>query len=276
MGIRWNLPGRVYLAGAGPGSAKLLTVRAAEVLQRADVVFHDDLVSEDVLGTIPSRTAVFNVGKRCGSKKVTQEEIHRRMISAAREGRNVVRLKGGDPLIFARIQEEIDALREAGIEFEIVPGVTAATAAAAGAEMPLTERSTASKLIFASNHRCAGNGARLWGEGALSDATLVIYMPGRNLATLKEDLCASGLCGGTPCLLVSQASGAKQRLVRTQLRDLGQFDALPAPSLVIVGDVVLGARAAEEVTRADALEVIFAGEQDKVAAREPDDIAVND
>ena len=94
MGIRWNLPGRVYLAGAGPGSAKLLTVRAAEVLQRADVVFHDDLVSEDVLGTIPSRTAVFNVGKRCGSKKVTQEEIHRRMISAAREGRNVVRLKG--------------------------------------------------------------------------------------------------------------------------------------------------------------------------------------
>jgi siroheme synthase len=130
VAIPFVLPGRAYLVGAGPGSAKLLTLRALEVLRTADVVFHDDLVCSDVIDVIPSRTAVHNVGKRCGFKQTTQDEIHHRMISAARSGQTVVCLKGGDPLIFGRSGEEIRALREAGVEFEIVPGVTPATVAA--------------------------------------------------------------------------------------------------------------------------------------------------
>lgn len=276
MGIQWNLPGKVYLVGAGPGSAKLLTVRAVEALRSADVVFHDDLVSKDVLRVIPSRTAVFNVGKRCGSKKATQEEIHRRMVSGARSGQNVVRLKGGDPLIFARAQEEILALREAGIEFEIVPGVTAATAAAAAAEMPLTDRGLGSRLIFVSNHRCAEKVGRKWHDGELSDATLVIYMPGRDLVALREELREGGVSCDTPCLVVSEATGATQRLVRTRLRDLGQVDTLPAPSLVIAGEVASAARGAEEVMSKGMMKMIFPEQQGEAAAHEADDIAVND
>src|SRR5215475_553906 len=133
MTAPYTLPGKVYLTGAGPGSSKLLTLRALEVLRTADVVFHDDLVSEEVLAVIPSHIAVHSVGKRCALKKTSQEEIQRRIIAAARSGQSVVRLKGGDPLVFGRAHEEITALREAGIDFEIVPGITAAAAAAAAA-----------------------------------------------------------------------------------------------------------------------------------------------
>ena len=173
MAKRYTLPGKVYLAGAGPGSAKLLTLQALEALRTADVVLHDDLVSEDVLAQVPPRVALFNVGKRCGAKKVTQEEIHRRMISAARNGQTVVRLKGGDPLIFARTRDEIDALREAGVDFEIIPGITAATAAAAVAQIPLTDRKHASKLVLLTNHYGPERDAREWHSGLTDDATLV-------------------------------------------------------------------------------------------------------
>ena len=140
MRNQFTLPGKVYLVGAGPGSAGLLTLRALEVLKMADVVLHDDLVSDDVLALIPAQISVHSVGKRCGMKRHSQEEINRRMIAAARSGQAVVRLKGGDPLVFGRTQEEIAALRDANIAFEIVPGITAATAAAASAQIPLTER----------------------------------------------------------------------------------------------------------------------------------------
>src|SRR5215470_5210809 len=139
MGSQFSLPGKVYLTGAGPGSSSLLTVRALEVLRSADIVFHDDLVSEEVLSVIPPHVSVHSVGKRCGLGKVSQEQIHDLMIAEARKGRIVVRLKGGDPLVFGRTQEEIFALRNAGVAFEIIPGITAATAAAAAAQIPLTE-----------------------------------------------------------------------------------------------------------------------------------------
>src|SRR5215475_15633251 len=152
MGLQFSLPGKVYLTGAGPGSASLLTLRALEALRFADVVFHDDLVSEDVLSVIPPHVAIHSVGKRCGLKKVSQEQIHELVIAEARKGHSVVRLKGGDPLVFGRTHEEISALREANIPFEIIPGITAVTAAAAAAQIPLTERLVASKLVFLSNH----------------------------------------------------------------------------------------------------------------------------
>jgi len=245
MAAQFVLPGKVYLVGAGPGSAKMLTLRAAELLRQADVVLHDDLVSAEVLALIPAHTAVHNVGKRCGFKRATQEEIQRRMIAAAQAGQSVVRLKGGDPLIFGRTGEEIRALRENGIEFEIVPGITAATAAAAAAQIPLTDRDCASKLVIVTNHPSPEKDSRDWHRSISRDATLVFYMPGGNFAPLREELRASGLDLDTPCLLVSRASQAGQTMLRTSLRWLAETEAIPAPAVLIVGAAVAGANAEE-------------------------------
>jgi uroporphyrin-III C-methyltransferase len=243
--MKYSLPGKVYLAGAGPGSAKLLTVRALEVLREADLVLHDDLVSADVLACIPARTAVQTVGKRCGQKKTTQGEINRRMIRAARGGKTVVRLKGGDPLIFGRTHEEIAALRQAGIAFEIIPGITAAAAAAAAAQIPLTERNAASKLVFVSNHPSTDKLRRDWHTSVTRDATVVFYMPGSDFTALIAELAASGLGEHAPCLLVSNAARPEQRMLRTTLGALERVPAGAAPSLLIVGSAVAEARAEE-------------------------------
>ena len=276
VAIPFLLPGRVYLVGAGPGSAKLLTLRALEVLRTADVVFHDDLVSSDVIDVIPARTAVHNVGKRCGFKKTTQDEIHRRMISAARSGQTVVRLKGGDPLIFGRSGEEIRALREAGIGFEIVPGVTAATAAAAVAEIALTDRQHSSKLIFASNHRCAEREPSSWSESLASDATLVFYMPGKDFAPLCSELATGGLDEDTPCLLVSQAARPEQAMLRTSLRKLAALPSLPAPAILIIGAAVAEANAPQLAANAVVSEALKAFDENetRIALDEPNELSV--
>lgn len=252
----FTIPGKVYLIGAGPGSRDLLTVRAAEVLSRADVVLHDDLVSSEVLELLPARTAVYNVGKRCGLKNISQEEIHLRMVEAARHGLTVIRLKGGDPLIFGRIQDEICALRKAGIAFEIIPGVTAASAAAAAAEIALTDRSVASKLVFVSNHRCAQKEYSAWHPGAASDATLVFYMPGKRLDLLAAELTGAGLPAETPCLLISKVARAAQQLHRTSLHRLTSAVDLPAPALVIVGALAADAHASDSIRLAPAAETL--------------------
>ncbi|HJZ65468.1 MAG TPA: uroporphyrinogen-III C-methyltransferase [Candidatus Acidoferrum sp.] len=252
MGLQFSLPGKVYLTGAGPGSASLLTLRALEALRFADVVFHDDLVSEDVLSVIPPHVAVHSVGKRCGLKRVSQEQIHNRMIAEARKGRIVVRLKGGDPLIFGRIQEEISALREAGVAFEIIPGITAATAAAAAAQIPLTERVGASKLVFLSNHCCAEKTNTQLEENLAQDSTLVFYMPGSNLGDLSERLLRNGLSKELPCLLVSNVARGAQRLIRADLRSLSSLAAQASPSLLIVGATVTTAEADEFLLQEDA------------------------
>ncbi len=238
MPRNFSLPGKVYLIGAGPGRADLLTLRAFEILRRADVVLHDDLVFSEVLQVIPASAVVLNVGKRCGQKKITQEQIHERMIAEARQGRTVVRLKGGDPLIFGRAQDEMQALRQAEIEFEVVPGITAALAAAAAAQIPLTERRSASKLLFVSNHQCDEKVLRNWRSNVVSDTTLVFYMPGREFSELVEDLRGGGLAPDTPCLLVSNATLPQQELIRTTLSELSATLAPPTPSLLIVGSMV--------------------------------------
>jgi uroporphyrin-III C-methyltransferase len=232
-----NKAGKVYLVGAGPGDPALLTIQALRLLQTADVVFHDDLVSPEILALIPSETHVESVGKRCGHASISQQQIHSLMINAAKEGWRVVRLKSGDPLIFGRAGEELDALREAGIECEIVPGISAAVGAAARAGIPLTDRRLASKLLFLSNHQCEGKHLLDW-QGAVSeDTTALIYMPGADYEELAAKLCADGLRPEMPCLIVSRATTREQRVHATTLANLAEAPHYPAPVLLIVGSV---------------------------------------
>jgi len=230
------MKGKVYLMGAGPGDPDLLTVKALRVLRAAEVVLHDDLVSSKILDLIPASTQVRNVGKRCGQAAISQEKIHSLLISAAREGRQVVRLKGGDPLLFGRVGEEMEALSLAGIDFEVVPGVTSAMGAAAAAKIPLTDRRFASKLVFVSNH-AAGDTPAVWDDVISQDATHVVYMPGADYSEIAARLSAGGLNGRTPCLVVANATQAEQQIHRTTLHQLALEPRLPAPALLIIGEV---------------------------------------
>ena len=230
------MKGKVYLMGAGPGDPDLLTVQAVRILRSAEVVLHDHLVAPAILNLIPAWTQVRSVGKRCGSAGISQEQIHSLLISAAREGHQVVRLKGGDPLLFGRVGEEMEALSRAGVDFEVVPGVTSAMGAAAAAKIPLTDRRFASKLVFMSNHS-AGQTNTNWEDVTSPDATHVVYMPGPNYAEIAAKLSAGGLDGRTPCLIVTRATQAEQQIRRTTLRELASERSLPAPALLIVGEV---------------------------------------
>jgi uroporphyrin-III C-methyltransferase len=222
--------------GAGPGNPELLTVRATQVLKGAEVVLHDHLVAREILDLIPAWTQVRSVGKRCGQAGISQEQIHALLIAAAREGKQVVRLKGGDPLLFGRVGEEMEALACAGVEFEVIPGVTSAMGAAAAAKIPLTDRRHASKLIFLSHHT-AGNVSPEWDDVALKDATYAVYMPGKNYGEIATKLLEGGLDAATPCVIVANATLAEQQVHRTTLEELALEERLPAPSLLIIGEV---------------------------------------
>src|ERR1700719_595201 len=182
------MTGNVYLIGAGPGDPELLTLKAARLLKQADVVLHDDLVDAEILRLAPAHTQIRNVGKRCGKKNISQEEINFLMINLAESGLQVVRLKGGDPLIFGRIAEEIAALRKANIEFEIVPGITAALGAASAAQLPLTHRQFAHALVFLAGQTASGVDATNWRALVSLGATVVIYMPGHHYSEIAHKL----------------------------------------------------------------------------------------
>jgi uroporphyrin-III C-methyltransferase len=228
--------GKVYLMGAGPGNPDLLTVQAVQILKTAEVVLHDHLVAQEILDLIPAWTQVRNVGKRCGQAGISQEQIHALLIAAAREGKQVVRLKGGDPLLFGRVGEEMEALARAGVEFEVIPGVTSAMGAAAAAKIALTDRRYASKLIFLSHHT-AGNVSPEWDDVTLKDATYAVYMPGKNYGEIAAKLMEGGLRAATPCVIVANATQVKQQIHRTTLQELALEERLPAPSLLIIGEV---------------------------------------
>ena len=193
-------PGTVYLVGAGPGDPSLLTLRALKLLQTADVILPDDLVSDAILDLASPSAHVIPVGKRCGQPRITQAGIHELMLLHAREHRSVLRLKSGDPLIFGRASEEMAALTAAGIPFEVVPGITAAFAVAADLKTPLTDRTSASKLILATAHHAAGKLtlSPSWSGAFPDESTLVIYMPGRDFAALAASLIESGIAPATP------------------------------------------------------------------------------
>ena len=253
------MKGKVYLVGAGPGDPELLTLKALRLLRTAEAVLYDDLVTPEILALIPATAQLHNVGKRAGTKKISQEEINFFMIALAESGLNVVRLKSGDPLIFGRAGEEIEALRRAGIAYEIVPGVTSAFGAAASMEIPLTHRHVSSALVFITAHQAAESDPADWSKLAASGATLVIYMPGKNYGALAEKLIATGLTSDTPCAIVSRATTSHQQTHQTAISNLHSAPQLPAPTLLVVGEVVGLARA--DLSRSLSLEPISSGPQ---------------
>jgi uroporphyrin-III C-methyltransferase len=227
--------GKVFLVGAGPGDPELLTVKAVRLLNAADVVLHDALVSPAILDTIRKQATVIDIGKRCGRKLLTQDEINSLLVQHARSSDVVIRLKGGDPSVFGRSGEEIAALTAADVEFEIVPGITTALAAAASAKISLTDRRFASSLTLMTAHRGSGEHAVEWNRLVNSGSTIAIYMPGSDYRELSIQLRSAGLAADTPCVVVSNAALPQEQKLYTSLERLPQHAALPAPVFLIVG-----------------------------------------
>jgi uroporphyrin-III C-methyltransferase len=246
------MKGKVYLVGAGPGDPELLTLKALRLLRSAEAVLHDDLVSAEIMKLIPATAQLHNVGKRCGRKRILQDEINYLMVALAASGLRVVRLKGGDPLIFGRAGEEIEALRANKIPFEIVPGVTSAMGAAAAAQIPLTHRRSSSAVVFITAHQAPTprtskppldgeafkEDALDWSKFVGSGATLAIYMPGQDYTDIAGKLTAAGLAGETPCAVMSRATTSNQRTHRTTVSELHRAPRLATPTMLLVGDVV--------------------------------------
>lgn len=231
------MQGKVHIVGAGPGAVDLLTVRAMSIIRSAEVVLHDDLVSAEILALAPASAQIINVGKRCGNRAMTQEKINVLMIWHARSGAEVVRLKSGDPAIFGRLGEEIDELRRAGVPFEAIPGITAASAAASAAGISLTDRRAASRLVLATAHVCQPQSADFAsGSDDAVCATFAVYMPGPDYSRTAQQLIHSGLNASTPCVLVSNASRSKQQVCYITLSDL-PFVVIAPPAVLIVGEV---------------------------------------
>lgn len=242
--------GTAYLVGAGPGDPDLLTLRAARLLSTADVVLHDDLVPDAIVAMCNPHALVTSVGKRCGQPRITQAGIHELMIDSARRSLSVVRLKSGDPLVFGRAAEELNALHEAGIPAEVVPGVSAVFAAGAALQLPLTDRRAASKLILVTGHHAADKSAvttePIWQGTLPEDATLAIYMPGRDLHAVARDLLRAGVAHDMPCVAVSCAATPRQQASAATLAGFHAIVPGPAPLLVLVG------RAMQPMLRGDA------------------------
>lgn len=238
---------KVYLIGAGPGDPDLLTVKALRLLQAADVILHDGLIPQAILSLASPIAEVVNVGKRCGVKSITQQEINALMIARSQSGRSVVRLKCGDPLLLSRAAEEIVALAAAGVAFEIVPGITAAFAAAAAIGCSLTSRNSTSNVIFSTGHHASSQAedqSLHTPLPQLEDATRVVYMPGRDLRVLAQQWLDEGLPPELPCAIVSQASQPGQQIHTTTLAALGDAAPAIAPSLLIAGWALLESSAA--------------------------------
>jgi uroporphyrin-III C-methyltransferase len=233
--------GFVWLVGAGPGAADLITLRGLRLLQSAEAVVHDELSSHELLTHCPPGCEVHAVGKRAGHHSATQAEINALLLELGNAGRKVVRLKGGDPMIFGRAGEELEALRAAGIPYEVVPGVTAATAAAAALGLPLTHRDCSSAVVFVTGHQCAANTGGLdWGALTQLRATLCFYMGVRRLPEIAHNLFQHGMNADTPLALISEATQPSQKITITTLGEAATI--VPAeiaqPALIVIGKVV--------------------------------------
>jgi uroporphyrinogen III methyltransferase / synthase len=234
--------GVVYLVGAGPGDAGLMTVRSLELIGSADVIFHDRLIPPGALEAARPDADLVDVGKQPGAPSASQDEIDERLVEAARAGRSVVRLKGGDPFVFGRGGEEAEALRAAGVEFEVVPGVTSGVAAPAYAGIPLTHRDDASAVAFVTGHEDPGKdeSALDWGALAAFPGTLVFYMGMKRLAENAEALIAAGRDPAEPAAVIERGAMAGQRAVVATLATIAaeaEREGLGAPAVVVVGRV---------------------------------------
>ncbi|WP_334165310.1 uroporphyrinogen-III C-methyltransferase [Phenylobacterium sp.] len=248
-------PGAVWLVGAGPGDPELLTLKALKALERADVVVHDGLVSEEILALAPRAARRISVAKRKSRHSYSQDEINRMLVAFARDGLEVVRLKGGDPFIFGRGGEELEACREAGVECHVVPGVTAALAAGASAGAPLTHRGSAQAVTFVTGHAAKGGEPDLdWAALARPNHTVVIYMGLSMAAPIAARLMAAGRDPATPALIVENASRADERRVVTTLSGLAEAaQALAGPALLIVGEAMALARGGDGAAAVEAI-----------------------
>ncbi|QDF66138.1 uroporphyrinogen-III C-methyltransferase [Shewanella sp. SNU WT4] len=231
-------PGLVSIVGAGPGDPDLLTIKALRTLQQADTVLFDALVSDDILALIPSTTERILVGKRSGLHSATQAEINQLLITKAYTRRHVVRLKGGDPFIFGRGGEECLSLKAAGVPYQVVPGITAASGAAAYAGIPLTHREMARSVSFITGHTLNDDVSR-WQEYRSAQMTLVIYMGVEKAATIAANLIAAGRDANTAAIFVANASRHNQTLHPCSLAQLAADSVrdIPMPALLIIGEV---------------------------------------
>ncbi|HJW10390.1 MAG TPA: uroporphyrinogen-III C-methyltransferase [Albitalea sp.] len=235
------VPGRVFLVGAGPGDPDLLTLRAARLLAQAEVVVYDNLVSPDVMDLVAPAAQRIYAGKQREHHSMSQHEINALLVRLARQGRTVVRLKGGDPFIFGRGGEEMQALAEAGITVEVVPGITAACGVSCYAGIPLTHRDHAQACVFVTGHLQAGGAGLDWAALARPRQTLVIYMGLSALDEICAQLVAHGMSPEMPAAVVEKGTTLDQRVVSGTLRDLAARVAatgLESPCLIIVGEVV--------------------------------------
>ncbi|HVY04469.1 MAG TPA: uroporphyrinogen-III C-methyltransferase [Burkholderiales bacterium] len=231
--------GKVYLVGAGPGAVDLITVRGAALLARADIVFHDALVAPETLA-LAAKAKLVAVGKRCSRISTDQRFINRNLVEAAAKYGVVVRLKGGDPMLFGRAQEEIDALAAAGIEFEIVPGVTAALAGSAEIGVSLTRRGVSRSVVFATPRVGEGEETADWAPAVANGDTAVLYMAAGQAVAIAAVLEAHGMSPSTPVVIVENASLSGVRRIGSTLRGLreGVADGLAGPALLLLGDVL--------------------------------------
>lgn len=233
--------GKVWLVGTGPGDPDLLTVKALRLMGEADVVLYDNLVTAEIMALLPAAAERIYVGKRRADHAMRQEEISELLVTLARKGRRVLRLKAGDPFVFGRGGEEIETLARHGVAFEVVPGITAALGVAAYAGIPLTHRDHSQACVLVTGNLRDGSLDLDWDALARPRQTLVIYMGFQNLAELCRELVAHGLPGHTPAAIVQQGTTSAQRVVAADLATLPARAAeaeLRPPTLIIVGEVV--------------------------------------
>jgi uroporphyrin-III C-methyltransferase len=237
--------GKVYLVGAGPGAADLITVRGAELLKRAEIVFFDALVQPDMLALAPTAKKV-QVGKRCRTISTDQRFINRCLIEAALKYDVVIRLKGGDPMLFGRAAEEMAALRTAGIEFEVVPGITAAVAASAELQVSLTRRGVSRAVTLVTPRIGQGEGDSNWADAVLSADTAVLYMGAGQAKEIARALLEKGMPRDTPVSVVENASLATSRRIDCVLAELAAAGDIVGPAVIMIGKVFEQAVSREE------------------------------
>jgi uroporphyrin-III C-methyltransferase/precorrin-2 dehydrogenase/sirohydrochlorin ferrochelatase len=241
--------GSVALVGAGPGDPELLTVKAARLIGGADVIFADRLVGDGVLALARADAEIVSVGKSRGEHSVPQGEIHARMIAAALAGRRVVRLKGGDPFIFGRGGEEVEALRAAGVDVDVVPGISAALGVAASAQIPLTHRDVAQAVTFVTGHAKLGETPDLdWDGLARGNQTVVVYMGVGAAGTIAARLIGAGRSKATPVAVIENGTRAEEIRafgVLGELSEMIQRAGIQGPALLVIGEVVKAARDAQ-------------------------------